>query len=142
MTKAEFPRDTSATPQAPAETARQAVKIAVAHSDYAAREVLTRALASRLNAEVLAFSNCEDLLASSMEYDIFVVYNNFGKKMTGMGGVREIRQRKPKAFIVGVSSAPYFDRKFLQAGADAAFLRAGNEIAELIRIISNRPTGK
>lgn len=148
MTKAEFPGNRAVQPQAHspeddrAETTRQAVRIAVAHSDHAAREVLSRALASRLNADVLAFSNCEDLLASSMEYDVFVVYNNFGKKMTGMQGAREIRQRKPKAFIVGVTSTPYFDRKFLQAGANAAFMRAGNEIAELVKVIQKRPTGE
>ena len=62
--------------------------------------------------------------------------------MTGMQGAREIRQRKPKAFIVGVTSTPYFDRKFLQAGADAAFMRAGNEIAELVKVIQKRPTGE
>ena len=86
MTKAEFPGNRAVQPQANspeddrAETTRPAVRIAIAHSDHAAREVLSRALASRLNADVLAFSNCEDLLASSMEYDVFVVYNNLEKR--------------------------------------------------------------
>jgi len=67
MTKAEFPGNRAVQPQANspqddrAETTRLAVRIAVAHSDHAAREVLSRALASRLSADVLAFSNCEDL---------------------------------------------------------------------------------
>jgi hypothetical protein len=116
-----------------------AARIAIVHSDKPASEVLSKALASRFDADVVTFSNCENLLASSMDYDVFVVYNNFGKKMTGMCGVREC---KPQAFIVGVTGMPSIVRQFVKARADAALLRAGNEVAELVKVIQKRPTGE
>jgi hypothetical protein len=100
---------------------------------------LARALASRLRAEVTPFSCVENVLASSMGYDIFVVYNNFERNMNGITGVSQIRKRKPHALIIGVSYKPYFEKKFLPAGADAFLLRAGNEIEELVALIKNHP---
>ncbi len=114
------------------------MKICIIHSRYTAREVLSRALSSRLGADVTGFSCCENALASSLNYDVFVVYNNFRKKMSGVRGVAELRARKSEAFIVGVSSTPNFDRRFLPAGADAFLLRAGNEIEELVEIIRRK----
>ncbi|MBI3913787.1 MAG: response regulator [Chloroflexi bacterium] len=118
------------------------VKIGIAHMHEPTREVLVRALTSRLNAAVTGFAYVEDVLNSSMQYDVFVVYNNFGHKMDGVTGVARIRARKPQAFIIGVSPTPYLDRKFLPAGANAFLLRAGNEIEELVRMIKNRPDAK
>jgi len=114
------------------------LKICIVHAKRVPREVLTRALASRLGADVIGFSCCEDVLASSLDYDVFVVYNNFRKKMNGVKGVTGIRARKPDAFIVGVSSTPNLHRRFLPAGADAFLLRAGNEIEELVEIIRRK----
>ena len=111
------------------------MKICLVHAKRVAREVLARALASGLCVDVETYSCCEDALACSLDYDVFVVYNNFRKRMSGVRGVAEIRARKPAAFIVGVSSTPGFDRRFLSAGADGAVLRAGNEVEELVRII-------
>jgi len=111
------------------------MKICIIHARRPARAVLTRALASRLNAEIDAYSYCEDALATSLNYDQFVVYNNFHKKMSGFGGVKRIRSKKPNAFIVGVTSNPNYTKKFVSSGADFALLRAGNEITELVDIM-------
>lgn len=120
----------------------KAIKIGVAHMHDPTREVLVRALTNRLNAEVTGFAYVEDVLNSSMQYDVLVVYNNFGHKMDGVTGVARIRARKPQAFIIGVSPTPHFDRKFLPAGANAFLLRAGNEIEELVRMIKNHLDAK
>ena len=109
--------------------------ICLIHGKRVGREVLVRALSSRLDADVTGFSCCENALECSLDYDVFVVYNNFRKKMSGVRGVREIRARQPEAFIVGVSSTPNNDKRFLVAGADAFLLRAGNEVEELVEII-------
>jgi Zn finger protein HypA/HybF involved in hydrogenase expression len=129
-------------------TRRQLVKIALAHGDYPAREVVARGISHKLNAagrtgaEVLVFSCVENLLVSSMDYEVFVVYNDFKKKMGGLSGIREIRRLKPEVLIIGVSATPNYDRKMLPAGADAFVLLAGNEItetAELIYLYTGRP---
>ena len=111
------------------------MKIALVHGEYPRRDVVARGLHFKLQAEVTVFSCCENLLASSMDYDVFVIYSNFGRKMSGVQGVARVRSLAPHAFIVGVSPTPYSDRKFLPAGADAFLLLAGNEIAELSDII-------
>ncbi len=114
------------------------MKICIIHAMHTAGEVLTRALSCRLSAEVDAFSYCENALATSLDYDVFVVYNNFRKKMNGFQGVKKIRARKPHAFIVGVTSNPNLTKRFISAGADAFLLRTGNEIAELVKIVRQR----
>ncbi len=111
------------------------MNICIVHAHRPAREVLMRALSSKLHAEVTDFSCVEDLLSSSMHYDVFVVYSNLGHQMSGVRGVVQIRNRKPHAFIVGVSDKPPSQVKFLSAGADAFLLRAGNEISELVGLI-------
>jgi hypothetical protein len=115
------------------------MKVAIVHSHTPTAKVLARAISSRLKVEALDFSCIENVLASSMDYAIFVVYNNFGHKIDGMRGVTLIRDRKPRAYVIGVSYRPDFGRKFLQAGADAFILRAGNEIEELVAVIQKRP---
>jgi len=97
--------------------------------------VLARALSSRLGAEVTEFSSCENALSCSLDYDVFVVYNNFRRRMSGVRGVEEIRARNHDALVIGVSSTPGSRRRFLSAGADGAVLRAGNEIKEMVGII-------
>jgi len=115
------------------------MKICLIHGKRVAGEVLTRALSSGLNAEVVHFPSCESALtASLLDYDVFVVYNNFRRKMSGIQGVKEIRSLNPEALIIGASSNPSFYQRFLSSGADVAVLRAGNEIDELRRIIHQR----
>lgn len=111
------------------------MNICLIHGRHVGREVLVRALSSRLDADVTGFSCCENALECSLDCDVFIVYNNFRKKMSGVRGVAKIRARQPNAFIVGVSSTPNNERRFLPAGADAFLLRAGNEVEELVRII-------
>jgi DNA-binding NarL/FixJ family response regulator len=112
------------------------MKICLIHGRHVAREVLARALSCNLGAEVVKFPCCERALESSLDpYNVFVVYNNFHRKMSGVQGVARIRGRRPDAFIVGVSPTPNFDRQFLPVGADAFVLRAGNEIQELVSVI-------
>lgn len=114
------------------------MRIGIAHAHHPTRQVLARALASRLQAEVETFSCIEDALLSPVTMDAFVVYNNFGHHMDGVTGVAYIRAQWPGAFIIGVSYKPYFQKLFLAAGADAFLLRAGNEIAELVGLIRDR----
>jgi hypothetical protein len=114
------------------------MKICLINGRRVAREVLTRALSSKLEAEVTYFSCCERALESSLDYDVFVVYNNFRGKMSGVRGVMKIRGRNPRAFIVGVSATPNLDKQFLPAGADAFILRAGNEVQELVNVIRQK----
>jgi DNA-binding NarL/FixJ family response regulator len=115
------------------------MQIALIHGQRPAREVLQRALASKLSEDVTEFGSVEDLLLSSMQYDVLVVYNALGHHLNGTQGVSEIRKRLPDAFIVGVSNKPNVDHIFLSAGADAFLLRSGNEIQELADLI--RKTG-
>jgi len=112
------------------------MKICLIHGKRIASEVLTKALSSGLGAEVVHFPSCESALTSSLlDYDVFIVYNNFRRKMSGIQGVKEIESLNPEALIIGVSSNPSFYKRFLSCGADVAVLRAGNEIGELHRII-------
>jgi DNA-binding NarL/FixJ family response regulator len=115
------------------------MKICIVNRRDTAGEIISRALSFKLGAKVAHFASCENALASSLDYDVFIVYNNFRKKMNGVKGVANIRARKPEAFIIGVSSIPNFQRKFVPAGADAFLLKAGNEIGELVDIIRRRP---
>lgn len=116
------------------------MNIALISGAYPRREVVARGVSHKLNGDtVQPFSCIEDVLESSMDYDVFVVYNNFEKKMNGVDGTREIRRLAPHALIVGVSAIPYMERQFLPAGADVFLMLAGNEIAELGELlIKNR----
>jgi DNA-binding NarL/FixJ family response regulator len=114
------------------------MKICLIHGRRVAREVLERALSTRLNAEVDPFFCCENVLLTSLDYDVFVVYNNFRKKMNGFQCVKKIKAQRPHAFIVGVTSNPSLTQRFTSAGADVTLLRAGNEIAELVEMIRRR----
>ncbi len=111
------------------------MNICIIHSKHVAREVLARALTRELGAEVAHFASCESALLYPLDYDVFVVYNNFRRKMNGIRGVEEIRARNSDALVIGVSSTPGLRKRFLSAGASAFVLRAGNEIEELVGII-------
>ena len=112
------------------------MKICLIHGRQRAREVIARALGSVSGAQVADYACCEDVLASASDHDVFIVYNNFGKrKMSGLRGTAAIRARNPDAYIIGVSSVPYGDKRFLKAGANAFLLKAGNEIKELVSFV-------
>ncbi len=112
------------------------MNIALVSGAYPRREVVARGVSHKLGGDpVRPFSCIEDVLISSMEYDAFVVYNNFDKKMNGIDGTRELRRAAPGAYIIGVSAIPYMERQFLPAGADRFVLLAGNEIVELSDVL-------
>ena len=119
------------------------MRISVVHAHRATREVLARSLAVRLNAEVVGFSCLENLLASSMDYDVFVVYNIFGReKMDRWEGIRWIKVQKPNALIISMIHRRFFDRKNSPPGADAIFMCAGDEVAGVVKLVQANHTGK
>lgn len=100
------------------------------------REVIGRALASRFGADVDQYSCMENLLETELRYDLIVTYTDFGRhRMSGPKGVSKIRKRNKRVYIIGVSSRPYGDKRLVAAGANAGLLKAGNEIADLGRLI-------
>ena len=119
------------------------MKISLIHPHRATREVLTRALAFKLGAEVVGFSCLENLLSSSMDYDVFVVYNMFGRvKMDRWEGVKWIRAQRPNALVVSMIHRRFFDRKDAPPGADAVFMCAGDEVNSVVRLAKENHPGK
>ena len=119
------------------------MKISLIHSHRPTRDVLTRALTLKLGAEVVGFSCLEDLFSSSMDYDVFVVYNMFGRvKMDRWEGVKWIRAQKPNAMIVSMIHRRFFDRKNSPPGADAVLMCAGSEIDSVVRLAKENHPGK
>jgi hypothetical protein len=112
------------------------MRISLIHSDRMTREVLCRLLASKMGAEVVGFSNLENLLHSDMKYDVFVVYNMFGRtKMDRWEGVKWIRNLKPDAYIVSMNYKRFFDRKE-SPGADASTFSAEDDVNGLVKFIT------
>jgi DNA-binding NarL/FixJ family response regulator len=112
------------------------MKISVVHPHRVTREVLSHALATRLSATVVDFSSIEELLSSSMEYDVFVLYNIFGReKMDRWEGVKWIRYQKPDAVIISMIHYRFFERRFAAPGGDAVLLRVNDETEGLIKLI-------
>ncbi len=119
------------------------MRISVVHPHRVTREVLARTLARKLNAEVIEFPSIEDLLDSSMDYDVFVVYNIFGRtKMDRWEGIKWIRANKPEALIISMIHRRFFDRRSAPPGADAILLHAGEEIERIETLIKQDPKGK
>ena len=119
------------------------MKISVIHPHRATREVLSRALAVKLGADVVGFSCLENLLSSSMDYDVFVVYNMFGReKMDRWEGVKWIRAQRPNALVVSMIHRRFFDRKNAPPGADAVFMCAGDEVDSVAKLAKESHPGK
>lgn len=119
------------------------MRLSLVHPHRVIREVLTRALSSKLDAEVVGFSCIENLLTSSMNYDVFVVYNIFGRdKIDRWEGVKWIRYYKPEALIISMIHYRFFDRKYAPPGADAILLCVGDEIEELVKLIKTGQRAK
>lgn len=122
------------------EAAADAVRkrsICIVHQVRQTREVIARALAGRFNADVDHYSSMEGLLETELKYDLIVAYSDFGRKrMAGPRGVGRVRKRNRRVYIIGVSSIPYGEKRLVAAGANVGLLRAGNEIADLTRLIS------
>jgi hypothetical protein len=119
------------------------VKISLIHPHRATRDVLSRSLSFKLGAEVVGFSCLENLFSSSMDYDIFVVYNMFGRlKMDRWEGIKWIRVQKPNAMIVSMIHRRFFDRKNSPPGSDAVLMCAGDEIDSVVRLAKENHPGK
>jgi hypothetical protein len=119
------------------------MKISFVHPHRVTREVLSRTLSKKLDAVVVGFPSIEDLLDSSMSYDVFVLYNMFGReKMDRWVGVKWIRHLKPDALIISMIHKRFFDRKDAPPGADAQLVGVGGEIASIAKLIREGHTGK
>ena len=104
-----------------------------------AREVLSRALTRELDAETDAFSSCEDALTSDLDYNVFVVYDYFGQgRLNGPQGTKRIRLMKPKAYVLGVTHNPGFDKQFVQVGADTALVVDEQSVRRIVRVVRKR----
>jgi hypothetical protein len=96
-------------------------------------------LAKKLQAEVVAYACLEDLLDSSMDYDVFVVYSLFGRaKMDGWQGVKWIRHQKPESFVVYMAQKRFFERHGSPPGGDFATFCAEDDIEGLVKSIQTR----
>ncbi len=103
------------------------------------REILSRALTRELQAETDAFACCEDALASDLDYDVFVVYDYFGQgRMNGPQGTKRIRLMEPKAYVLGVTHNPGFDKQFVQVGADTALVVGERSVKRIVRVVRQR----
>ncbi len=119
------------------------MKLCVVHPHRTTREVLARSLAVKLDAEAVGFSCLENLLSSSLDYDVFVVYNMFGRvKMDRWEGVKWIRAQKKNALIISMMHQRFFDRKNGAPGADAVFMCAGDEIDAVVKLAKGNHAGK
>jgi hypothetical protein len=117
------------------------MRVALAHGKYPARDLIASAMARRLkeagyaDVEVLAFSRMEDVLDSSLEFDAFVLYSNFGKRMGGIEGASIIRHLKPNAVIIGVTAMHPKVSRFHEAGAVGVVFLSGDEIPRICEFI-------
>ncbi len=115
------------------------LRICVVCGQRVPREVLCRALARELEADVDWYASCEDALCSEADYDVLVVYDYFGMgQMNGPQGVLRLRAVRPRAYIIGVTSNPGFDKQFLWSGADFAILMQDRPLARIIALIRAR----
>ena len=119
------------------------MRIALVHPHRVTREMLIRAIAAKVEAEVVEFGSLEDLFVSSMNYDVFVLYNIFGReKLDRHEGVKWIRGMKPQALVLSMVHYKYFDRKYMPPGADAILMRVGDEIRQVTQLIQTGVQGK
>lgn len=115
------------------------LRISVVCGRRVVREVLSRALTRELDAEADAFACCEDVLTSDLDYDVFVVYDYFGQgRMNGPQGTRRIRLVNPRAYVLGVTHNPGFDKQFVQSGADTAIVVGEHYVKRVVRVVRQR----
>ncbi|MBI5303492.1 MAG: hypothetical protein HY868_15265 [Chloroflexi bacterium] len=118
------------------------MKVAIANNTYPpARELLARGVSYRLrvlgyrNVEVLAYRYMEDLLDSTLDYDVFVCYSNFGKKMGGVEGAGLLRAYKPDARIIGVTTMHPKASRFRDLGAVGIIFPGEDEVKQICNVI-------
>jgi DNA-binding NarL/FixJ family response regulator len=119
------------------------MRISIVHSHRLTRQVMCKALSAKLDAEVVDFSSIEELLDSSMNYDVFIVYNMFGReKLDRWEGVKWIRAQKPDALVISMIHQRFFDRKDAPPSSDAVLFCAGDDIDGLVALIKKNYKGK
>jgi hypothetical protein len=120
------------------------VKVALAHGKYPEREIIERGVAYRLKVlgyrevAVIAYKFIEDLLDSSLDYDVFVIYSNLGKHLNGPEGAAVLRGYKPDARIIGVTTMHPKATRFRDLGALGIVYPGEDEIAQICDIILNQ----
>lgn len=115
------------------------LRICLAHSDRYTREVLAKVLSLKLDAEVLAFGCIEDILSSSMIYDVFIIYGMYGhNKMDGWQGVKWIKFKKPGAMVIFMQHRRFFERKYMPPGTDLPVFIAEDDVEGLVHDIRRR----
>jgi len=117
------------------------MKVAIAHNKYPDRDLIARGVAYRLRVlgyrevTTLAYRFMEDLLDSSLDYDVFVCYSNFGKQMGGIEGATLLRAYKPDARIIGVTTMHPKASRFRDIGALGIVFPGEEEIKQICDII-------
>jgi hypothetical protein len=97
----------------------QRLSIAVVHGHRLTRDVIAKTLANKLDADAVAFGCLEDLLHSSMRYDVFVVFSEFGPgKMEQSYGCKWIRDLKPHAQVFAMLQRRHFERRGTPPASD------------------------
>jgi len=121
------------------ETELEHTGICIICGHHMVREILGRALARELRAEVDPYTCCEDALCSDLDHDIYVVYDQFGKgRMNGPQGTKRLRVIRPDAYVLGVTHNPGFDKQFLRAGADTALVLGKHPVKRIVHVVRER----
>jgi hypothetical protein len=102
-------------------------------------QVITKALAGKLSAEVVDFSCLEDLLHSSMAYDVFVVFSQFGPTQMGQAdGCKWIKHLKPDSEIFAMLQQRFFDRRGMPPSSDQFTFCIAEDLTGLAEQINRR----
>lgn len=117
------------------------MKVALAHHKYPDRDLIARGVAYRLRVlgyrevAVLAYHFMEDLLDSTLDYDVFVCYSNFGKQMGGVEGAGILRAYKPDARIIGATTMHPKASRFRDHGVIGVIFPGEDDIKQICDII-------
>jgi len=115
------------------------VRVCLICPNHTVAEILARALTRELECEADTYSTCEDALCSDLDQNVFVVYDYFGRdRMNGPQGVKRLRLVSPKAYILGVTNNPGFDKQFVKAGADTAMVLRERPIKAIVHMVRKR----
>jgi hypothetical protein len=118
------------------------MKICLVHSHRPTREILVKALTYKLHVPATGFACIEEVFESPMDYDVFILYSEFGRKMDRVDGMRWIKAMKPDALVISMIHTRYFDRKHAPPGTDAVVFEAGSDIHKLVEFIGERMMNK
>ena len=115
------------------------VKIAIVHAHKLTREVIAKTLSAKLAADAVGFGCLEDLLRSSMDYDVFVVFSEFGpSKMEQSYGCKWIRKLRPQAQVFAMLQRRHFERKGTPPSSDQMNFCIAEDLNGLATMIRRR----